>query len=189
VVFATLIRWSTFEAYAIPSSSMERSLMTGDFLFVSKLHYGARAPITPMQVPLTHQTIWGTDIPSYSDIIQLPYFRFPGLSQIRRNESVVFNHPQEALRPVDLKTNLVKRCVGVAWDTLSIRSGQVWINGRAAENPVGLQFRYFVKTDLALNEKFFLSRGITDRYLVPGGYYIHITPLTAGRLRSIDFIK
>jgi signal peptidase I len=189
LVFATLIRWSTFEAYAIPSSSMEKSLLTGDYLFVSKLHYGSRVPITPLQVPLTHQTIWGSNIPSYSDIIQLPYFRFPGFSMVRRNDPVVFNHPQEADRPVDLKTNLVKRCIGVAGDTLSIQSGQVWINGRAAESPGDLQFSYLIKTSGILNDKFFLNQGITDRYPVQGGYSIHTRPGKAALLRTFDFIE
>src|SRR5690606_40418648 len=67
VVVSTFFRWATFEAYAIPTSSMEKSMLVGDRLFVSKLHYGPRTPITPLQVPLTHQTIWGTDIPAYSD--------------------------------------------------------------------------------------------------------------------------
>ena len=62
VVAATLIRFFFFEAYTIPTSSMESSLMVGDFLFVSKLHYGVRTPKTPLQVPLTHQKIWGTDV-------------------------------------------------------------------------------------------------------------------------------
>jgi len=64
VLMATFIRWATFEAYAIPSASMEKSLLTGDYLFVSKLHYGSRTPATPLQLPLTHQTIGSTKIPS-----------------------------------------------------------------------------------------------------------------------------
>ena len=67
VVAATLIRWLIMEAYTIPTPSMENSLLVGDFLFVSKFHYGTRAPITPLQVPLTHQKIWFTNLPSYVD--------------------------------------------------------------------------------------------------------------------------
>jgi signal peptidase I len=63
VVAATLIRWTTVEAFMIPTPSMEDSAMVGDFLFVSKLHYGTRTTDTPLQVPLTHQKIWLTDIP------------------------------------------------------------------------------------------------------------------------------
>jgi len=189
VVFATIIRWSTFEAFAIPSSSMEKSLLTGDYLFVSKLHYGSRTPITPVQVPLTHQTIWGTNIPSYSDVIQLPYFRLPGFSEVKRNDAVVFNHPNEAERPIDLKTNLIKRCVGVAGDTILIRQRQVYINGKAAENPPNLQFSYFIRTDNVLNDKFFLKQDITDVYPAQGGYYIHTIPEKAASFRSLNFIK
>src|SRR5205085_8237697 len=74
VIAATLIRFLTFEAFAIPTPSMESNLMVGDYLFVSKLHYGIRTPKTPLQVPLTHQKIWGTEIPSYSTAIQLPTY-------------------------------------------------------------------------------------------------------------------
>ena len=64
VVMATLIRWFLFTPYTIPTGSMERSLLIGDFIFVSKLHYGVTTPKTPLQLPLTHQKIWGTDMAS-----------------------------------------------------------------------------------------------------------------------------
>src|SRR4051812_2953098 len=72
VIAATIIRWLFFSAFVIPTPSMENSLLVGDYLFVSRLHYGTTTPITPLQVPLTHQTIWETKIPSYLDWIQLP---------------------------------------------------------------------------------------------------------------------
>ncbi|WP_317168207.1 signal peptidase I [Pontibacter pamirensis] len=142
VVFASIIRWATFEAYAIPTSSMEKSLLVGDYLFVSKLHYGSRTPGTPLQVPLTHQTIWGTDIPSYSDAIQLKTFRLPGFSEVKNNDAVVFNYPAEEARPTDLKTYYIKRCVGVAGDSIAIQNTQVYINGKALENSEERQFSY-----------------------------------------------
>ena len=67
IIAATLIRWATFEAFTIPTPSMENNLLVGDFLFVNKLNYGPRTPKTPLQVPLTHQKIWGTNIQSYLD--------------------------------------------------------------------------------------------------------------------------
>lgn len=189
VVVATLVRWSTFEAFAIPSSSMEKSLLTGDFLFVSKLHYGSRTPITPVQVPLTHQTIWGTHIPSFSDVIQLPYFRLPGFSEVKRQDAVVFNHPEEEARPVDLKTYLIKRCIGVAGDTIFMKGRQVYLNGKASENPGNLQFSYFIRTDQFLDKKFFLQHHITDVSAAQGGYHIHTLPAKAAFLGSLDFVK
>ncbi|MGV3640977.1 MAG: signal peptidase I [Adhaeribacter sp.] len=189
VVAATLIRWATFEAYVIPTPSMEKSLLVGDYLFVSKLHYGPRTPITPLQVPLTHQTIWGTSIPSYTDLIQLGQYRFPGFSDIENNDVVVFNYPPEEEHPVDLRTNYIKRCIGVAGDNLEIRDMQVYINGKKAENPAQMQFRYILQTESALTDKVFRDHQITDFWPVQGGYVVDTTPETAKTLESLDFIK
>ena len=71
VVVATAVRWLVVEPYKIPTSSMEKSLLVGDFLFVSKFHYGSRNAKTLLQVPLTHQKLWGTEIPSYLDWIEV----------------------------------------------------------------------------------------------------------------------
>ena len=189
VVAATIIRWATFEAYAIPTSSMEKSLLVGDYLFVSKLHYGARTPGTPLQVPLTHQTIWGTDIASYSDAIQLQSFRFPGFSEVKHNDAVVFHYPAEDNHPTDLKTYYIKRCVGLPGDSLRVRDGQVYVNGVAADNPKEQQFEYFVATDRVLNDDFFRQRDISEKYGVQGGYVVFTSPEKAKRLEALDFVK
>ncbi|CAN5907444.1 hypothetical protein BH24BAC1_BH24BAC1_04520 [soil metagenome] len=189
VVAATLIRWATFEAYVIPTPSMEKSLLVGDYLFVSKLHYGPRTPKTPLQVPLTHQTIWGTDSPSYSDAIQLPQYRLPGFSSIKNNDVVVFNYPPEDHHPVDLRTNYIKRAVGIAGDKLEIRDTQVYINDQLLENPTQLQNQYYLLTSTSLNEKFFRDRNITDVGMGPGGYVVNTTPEMAAELERLDFIK
>ncbi|MDO6390549.1 signal peptidase I [Pontibacter sp. BT731] len=189
VVVSTFFRWATFEAYAIPTSSMEKSMLVGDRLFVSKLHYGPRTPITPLQVPLTHQTIWGTNLPAYSDALQLESTRLPGFSDIRRNDPVVFNFPDEAAHPVDQRTHYVKRCVGIAGDTLEIRDRQLYLNGQPLDNPEKMQYAYFVASDKVLQPKFFQERAITDVYPVPGGYMLHTTPAVAEELASLDFIR
>src|SRR6476659_1376275 len=143
VVAATLIRWLIIEAYTIPTPSMENSLLVGDFLFVSKFHYGTRTPRTPLQIPLTHQKIWGTEIPSYLDWIQLPSYRLPGFREVRRGEPVVFNVPKDLLdpteRPVDLKTYLVKRCVAVHGDKVRFKDKQLFINGELVPNEPGMK--------------------------------------------------
>ena len=94
VIAATLIRAIYIEAFTIPTSSMEKSLLVGDFLFVSKLSYGSRIPNTPIFFPFAHHTMWFTEgVKSYSELIQLPYARLPKFQDVKRNEAVVFNFP------------------------------------------------------------------------------------------------
>jgi signal peptidase I len=165
VVAATLIRFFVFEAYTIPTPSMESSLMVGDFLFVSKLHYGVRTPKTPLQLPLTHQKIWFTDIPSYLRWLNLPIYRLPGFSSVKQGDAVVFNVPnfeEDGDAPVDLRTFYVKRCVATPGDILEVRDQQVVVNGKAMDNPVRMQHPIFMKTKENLEEKFFEEYGIRN---------------------------
>jgi signal peptidase I len=202
VVAATLIRWMFMEAFTIPTPSMENSLLVGDFLFVSKMHYGTRTPKTPLQVPLTHQTIWGTSIPSYLDWIQLPQYRLPGFSDVKQGDVVVFNFPSEYQYPVDLKTNYIKRCIGTPGDVLEVRDLQVYINGTAMENPPRLENEYFVSTTTAVNEdKIFKENGISEfsSYTesfgdtIPendeSGYLVYTTTAIAAQLKEYDFVR
>jgi signal peptidase I len=95
IVAATLIRTFFFEAFVIPSSSMESTLMVGDYLFVSKMSYGAKVPAIPLTIPFTHNTMPLTECtPSYLDWIELPYWRLPGFGSVERNDIVVFNFPE-----------------------------------------------------------------------------------------------
>src|SRR5690606_39683342 len=92
-IAASLIRGFLIEAYMTPTGSMERTLLVGDFLFVSKLNYGPRIPMTPLDFPFAHHTMPITGGKAYSEAIQLPYKRLPGFQNIERNDVVVFNFP------------------------------------------------------------------------------------------------
>ncbi|MBL4675660.1 MAG: signal peptidase I [Mucilaginibacter sp.] len=150
VVAATLIRTLFIEAYTIPTPSMERSLLVGDFLFVSKVNYGARTPMTPIAFPFAHHTMPILGTKAYWDGIKLPYYRLPGLSEVKKGDVVVFNYPMEAdspyFRPVDKRENYIKRCQGAPGDTLKLINAQVYVNGKAAPNPPGEQTDYTIKT-------------------------------------------
>lgn len=93
LVAASIIRTYVFEPFQIPTGSMEKTLLVGDFLFVNKLAYGCKVPVTPLSFPLVHNTIPWIDIKSYSTIETLDYYRLPGLGKVERNDVMVFNYP------------------------------------------------------------------------------------------------
>jgi signal peptidase I len=147
IIAATLVHTYVMQPYTIPTSSLEKTLLVGDYLFVSKFHYGARVPTTAIATPMLHDSIPTAIISekntkSYLNKPLLPYLRIPGFQKIKRNDIVVFNWPVDTLvhwmdpskgtdfKPLDKKTNYVKRCVGIAGDTLEVRDGYVYINGK-----------------------------------------------------------
>jgi signal peptidase I len=174
VVAATLIRWTTVEAFVIPTSSMEDSALVGDFLFVSKFHYGTRTTSTPLQVPLTHQKIWGTGIPSYVDWIELPVYRLPGISAVKKGDVVVFNVPAVEMNegiehPVSLKNNYVKRCVALPGDRIEVRERQIFVNGEVFANPEGMKWSYIVVASEQISQKNIRRLGLSsDDYFYLG---------------------
>lgn len=95
LIVATVVRTFFIEAYVIPSPSMEKSLLVGDYLFVSKVAYGPKMPNTPLSIPLVHNRIkiFGIDVNSYSQLISYPYKRLAGWGRVQRNDIVVFNFP------------------------------------------------------------------------------------------------
>ena len=147
IIAATLIHVFFIQPFTIPTSSMENNMQVGDFLLVSKVNYGANIPNTPLFMPFMHQKIPGTNIPSYSKIIQLGYNRIPGFQTIKNNDIVVFNFPADSLRtemPFDKKMNYVKRCVGIAGDSLQIINQDIYINNKKSDTHIEKQFQYII---------------------------------------------
>ena len=106
VIAASIIRIFLIEAYTIPTSSMEKSLLVGDYLFVSKVSYGPKVPNTPLSFPFVHHTLPLTEsTKSYLEWIRLPYYRFPGLACIRNMDVVVFNYPDGDTLSSKLQSN------------------------------------------------------------------------------------
>ena len=189
VVAASIIRWATFEAFTIPTPSMESTLQVGDFLFVNKLNYGPRTPMTPLQIPLTHQKIWGTNIPSYLNWIKLPQYRLPGFSKIERNDIVVFNYPRELEKPIDLKTYYVKRCVALPGDTLKIENGNIIINSKTTNSSIEMQYRFYVITEQSINPRIFKKYDIWEYNKTRDGYVINTKESIAMKFKNEPFIK
>lgn len=175
VVAATFVHNYFFQPYIIPTGSLEKSLLIGDFLFVSKFHYGSRIPTTPLAFPMVHDTLPLLKIRSYLKQPQLPYLRLPRFQKIKRNDIVVFNWPADTVRrffvkeagvkkPLDKKSNYVKRCVGIAGDTLEIINGYVHINGEKNILPdrAKIQYNFTAYSDKGVSSRKLADLGITD---------------------------
>jgi signal peptidase I len=241
VIAVSLINIFFFQNYRIPTGSMEKSLLIGDHLFVSKLAYGPRMPNTPIAFPFTQNTMPLTKGKSWSDLIKWPYKRLAGFGKVRNNDAIVFNFPagdtvvlertetayyeivretardmaqRENLgnpkpkpaayfmkaarkevwdrfniiyRPVDRRDNYVKRCIGIPGDTLVIKKGSVYINGKLVPENNGQQLNYLVATNgTTINPKTFERLGIykSDQTMISGSVYF--LPLTKSNSEAIS---
>jgi signal peptidase I len=219
IVVASTVHIYFLQPFIIPSSSLEKSLLVGDFLIVSKMHYGPRIPMTTVSFPMVHDTIPLTGKKSYlfsdkieekntswKNMFQLPYLRIPGWEKIKRNEIVVFNQPADTLldmndftpdrnyyKPIDKKTNLVKRCVGISGDTLQIIDGYVYINGIKNELPGRARLQFSYKGKIKEGKRF--SRSIYNRlktyYDITDGFGNNSTDfeVSAATKESIELLK
>jgi signal peptidase I len=187
IVAATIVHTYFIQPYTIPTSSLEKSLLVGDFLFVSKFHYGARVPMTTIAAPMVHDTIPIIKKKSYLfddnntnaffNKLSLPYIRIPGLQKIKHNDIVVFSWPADSSysmsvnnpdrkynKPIDKKTNYVKRCVGLPGDSLKIIDSYVYINGKQNVLPdrAKLQFFYTIEIKNGIEQSFLKKYNITE---------------------------
>ena len=210
IIVATLVHTYVIQPFTIPTSSLEKSLLIGDFLFVSKVNYGPRVPMTTVALPMVHDSIPLTKKKSYLSWPQLPYLRLPALEKIKRNDIVVFNWPVDTvhyffepkgrpgvIKPIDKKSNYVKRCVGVAGDSLSIKDGFVYINNKKLILPERAkpQYSYAVALDgktpidfesllKELNVNLVDVLGFKDEIKRDTLYFAALTEATAERLKN-----
>ncbi len=169
IVVATVVHNYFIQPFVIPTGSLEKTLKVGDFLFVSKFHYGARVPKTVIALPLVHDTIPLIKTRSYFKKPQLPYLRLPGFEKIKQNDIVVFNWPADTVRkffvkekgvikPMDKKSNYVKRAVGIPGDIFEIKDGIIYINGEENTLPY--------RANPLLNYKVYSSNGVSSSKLI-----------------------
>lgn len=239
-----------FQNYVIPSSSLEKSLLTGDYLLVSKMSYGPRDPMTPIHMPMTSHTIPILNCKSFLPKPQLDYERAPGFGKIKQNDIVVFNYPagdtvlskvqnndyydmcyeageeifpvenrgslnpmeqaevfrhqyeagrayllsradivgQQLCRPVDMQENYVKRCVGLPGQTLQVKGGIVFTDGKKNKQPANVQYCYDVTLKTAIPDYLCHDLGISveDRSEMINGDPNHLRmPLTAKVIQAL----
>lgn len=136
-IVVLIVRTLFFDLFRIPTPSMEKNLLVGDYLFVSKLHYGTRLPLT-LGVPFTSWHLPG---------VEFPYTRLPGFSDIERGDAVVFNYPPNE-EPIDRKMHYIKRVIGMPGESIAVRDKVVQINGEPLPLGMGMQqFWYVYKSD------------------------------------------
>jgi signal peptidase I len=239
VIAVSLINIFLFQNYRIPTPSMEKSLLVGDHLFVSKLAYGPRMPNTPIAFPFTQHTMPITRGKSWSEIVEWPYKRLKGTGEVKNLDPIVFNFPAGdtvvvedqatsyyeivrtrarelrdrdrfsgsyktplqylaqarkevwedntvIFRPVDRRDNYVKRCIGIPGDTVTIRMGDVYVNGELLPNNGTQQTNYLVTTNgTTINPKAFQRLGIaiSDQRMTSGtAYYLPLTKENAEKI-------
>jgi signal peptidase I len=239
VIAVSLINIFLFQNYRIPTPSMEKSLLVGDHLFVSKLAYGPRMPNTPIAFPFTQHTMPITRGKSWSEIVEWPYKRLKGTGEVKNLDPIVFNFPAGdtvvvedqatsyyeivrgrarelrdrdrfsgsyktpeqylnqarrevwedntvIFRPVDRRDNYVKRCIGIAGDTVTIKSGAVYVNGELLPDNGTQQTNYLVSTNgTTINPKAFQRLGIamSDQRMTSGtAYYLPLTKENAEKI-------
>ena len=204
IVAATFVHTYFIQPYTIPTSSLEKSLLIGDFLFVSKFHYGARTPMTTIAAPMVHDSLPLVKSKSYLKKPVLPYFRIPGFQKIKRNEIVVFNWPVDTVRfffdrsnvhinkPIDKKSNYVKRCVAIPGDSLEIKDGYIFINGKQTVLPDRAKTQYFhnVTTTSQFNPSSLITRyGSTELGGGNNEFIVNLTDENASKLKNNPHVK
>ena len=174
-IAAIILRTFFFGAYRIPTPSMEKTLLTGDFLIVTKLAYGPRTPMT-LSVPFT-------DI--YMPGINLPWFRIPGYSEIKRNDIVVFNYPID-IAPISVKTNYIKRVVGVPGDRLRVSDKVLYVNGDVGVAFDTYMYHHRVETRdrIRLSPAKVREAGATIVQSGSNSFIINMTPEIANDMRN-----
>ena len=209
IVVATIVHTYIMQPFTIPTSSLEKTLLVGDFLFVSKFNYGARTPMTTVAAPMVHDSIPVIHTKSYTNWPQLPYFRFPGFEKVQKNDIVVFNWPIDTVtnwkdtksvglrKPIDKKSNYVKRCVATPGDVFSLKDGLVYINGKELilSDRAKPQYSYFaiVNRGTMINEQYLQKElDVTDGHgpINDSTYVFYsLTKDSAERLRSYPGVK
>ena len=227
IVYALVLVYFLFlfvgQNYQIPSSSLEKSLLTGDFLWVNKVVYGPRVPQTPLHFPLAQNTLPILNCKSYIENPQLEYHRLKGLRNVERMDIVVFNFPAGdtvalkvtnpdyytlcaergrdvvrnnkdvfgdiVYRPVDRRDNYVKRCLGLPGETLQIKDGIVYVDGKAVPQPKKVQYCYYIRTDgTPIGNELFEELGISNEDQMRGyiGTTEYVLPLTADMKKTLE---
>lgn len=178
LIVALSIKAFIARSFIVASSKMEKTIFDGDFIMVNKLIFGTRLPITLLSLPFTHAI--------YSNSVLLPYYRTPAISNIARNDIIVFNYPAKGNTPIDKKEPMVKRCIALPGDTITINDKNIFVNDRLTKGINNLQFNYRIVTNGQTINQLFLDKYNINEGGMVSEIGIYDFPLTKDKL---DLIK
>lgn len=184
LVVMVVVRTLFFDLFRIPTPSMEKSLLVGDYLFVSKLNYGTRTPIT-LGIPFTG---------IYTDAIKFPNYRLPGFGEVERGDAVVFNWPADTGKPIDRREHYIKRVVGLPGETIEIRDKLVHVNGEAIPLANEMQQMWYVYTTdprVVLPAAQLEALGVSEitRTTDPSILRMNATPVAAAQIATWSYVS
>lgn len=220
IVAATIIRMFFIEAYTIPTSSMENTMLINDYLFVSKIAYGPRLPMTPIALPLVHNEMPLVGGKSYSESVQWKYRRLPGLGDVKLYDVFVFNFPNNDTtmlqapsndyyhevrkstrpavwssnnmiwRPVDKRENYIKRCMGLPGNTIEIKEGIVFIDGKKAETFGHVKTDYEVKLipGQRIAADFMMENDIVSQGVTADAIVLSMDEITSEKVKALPAV-
>ena len=168
LIFVWLLNTFFLQIYQVPTGSMIPTILEGDVVVVSKLHYGPKTPQIPLHIPFTESTFLGKK--SYSALIKLPIFRFWGISDVKRGDIIVFNTPHEQDRPIGMRQLYTKRCIGLPGDRVALRNGHYFINGIKEAHDEKRRLKFTIKASKALPD-LFLDDYIQEHRLIGPNTY------------------
>jgi signal peptidase I len=186
-----LLRVFVMQSYMVPDTRMEKNLLQGDYVLITKTGFGARLPITVLSIPFLDQYLPFTTVNSWVDWIQLPVMRMPGFTDIEKGDLLLINYPLINDVPLDKKDMVLKRCIGLPGDTIAITDKKIFLNGILFPDPPGTKYRYRVVGTGPLSAGFLKKLGITEGALLapPAVYDLYIDRITAEILQKDTTIR
>lgn len=184
LILALFIKGFVLQSYKVQSHKMEQTLLKGDYVFVNKLAFGARFPVTLFSLPLVPQV--------YNKWLLLRPFRLPGLGNIKANHIIVFNNPSEHKLPIDKRSVHIKRCIGMPGDTVQIHDKKVYVNNQQRTETDQLQHNYrLVCNQTTIDDNLLKRYGINQGAMVSdiGIYEFAIKDIVIEKLKNEESLR
>jgi signal peptidase I len=191
LIFFWLFTLLVFQLYPVSGTYMSGTLMPGDFILVNKSAYGPRIPVTPLSLPIFGNNLPFSNKKTYLDWIELPGYRLPGYSRVKRNDLVFFNYPGEIEKPIDRRIAYAKRCIGLPGDTIQLREKKVIVNHVPMEDPPFARNAYRIMAKPgSINRELLADLGISEGKLVSdaGVYRLYLTKSQVDTVLKLDVV-